>query len=1449
MYSLLDSATKYDDYTYRAKESGMTSLGISCHGNVFNWTKKKQKCDELGIKYIHGQEFYITKTLEEKVRDNWHCILIAKNWNGVKELNRLSSIGYTRDGHYYYDPRISLDELINTSDNIIVTSACLGGILNKADEESQEKFLNFIIENKNRCFLEIQHHNNKDQSDYNKKLYDLSNHHNLRLIAGTDTHSIDKNAEKIRSILQKSKNINFPDEDSWDLVWKSYDELVECYDVQNSLPKSIYMDAIENTNVMANMIENFELDFSYKYPKVYNDSKKVFFEKVYDGLKKKGLENNQEYVNRIQYESEAIEKNGAFDYLLLQEKITDWCRENDILPGYSRGSVSGCLCAYLLGITDIDSIKFGMNFERFMNLERVSLSDIDIDYPPDKREMVKDYIFNDLGLNSCDIVAFNTVATKGAIKDVGRALEIPLTEIAEINKTVESLNDNAFGKEYDKLFELSRLLEGTITSVGAHASGMITSTLNIDEELGTFTVSTNPRKISQVDMKGVDSLNFVKLDILGLDNIQIINETCKLANIERLTPNNVDFEDDKVWNDILNSNLGIFQWESDFAHQIYKKLFSKETLNKIQNVTGKVDKLALLSIGNGTIRPAGESYRDAICNGEFKNNGHKALDKLLSNTMGYLVFQEDILKFLNEFCGYSMGEADIIRRCLDEDTEIMMENGAYKKIKNISVGDAVQSFNKYNISEPNIVKNVFNNGKKECIKIGTNHGYVITATKDHKVLTQNGWRELGSLCKDDFIMTPKRINTLGDGLKPSSRLDMTDMFLMGILIGDGSLGNINDIHFTNHETILLDKFKECVEKRLKHNGEQCQYNISSQNGKNVDKIYSISVRTKRYKDSLKNFIIKYGLNCVSGDKKIPNEVMRYPVGEKLSNLIAGLFNTDGGYNTNRGSLEYCSNSIILIKQLRAILLKYGIYSYISKHWVGNSYNYYSYRVNIISPEDLEKFKHYILPYIVGEKSIEFKKIITSSLSGEKYNYMLPSECKKEILDMSKNMKKSIRSVGLDYDDNYDLCVHKQEFGISDIKAKKIVQNLYCPKTYEIIMSDFIPMRITSIEYAGLKNVYDIEIENTHNYIANGLVVHNCFSKKTGDMEQYIPEIKSGFIKTMKEQYNTSEKESETIAESFLRVIEDASSYLFSLNHSYPYSMIGYICAYLRYYYKLEFVTTMLNVNKNDIEKSANIIDYAKDNKILIKPPKFRFSRSSYFFDRETNSIYKDISSIKFLNEECGEQLYEIGKLKFDNFVDFLIYVEDNLKINSRQMSTLIKIKFFDEFGNNKKLLNIYEEFSKGKNKYSNKLKEKTKLERIEYLRKLEEKSPNECLDILDQIYFEQESLGYIQATYEKLSKKLVFVNSLDLRFAPRVEVYCLANGKTASLKVYKKTYENNPFNGGELLFCNDFEKKKPVKFMDGKYVETDGEAQWWLTRYSVVTPEEFNKILAENYNN
>ena len=262
----IDSVTKFAEYVDYAKSLGMTALGFSEHGCIFEHIKKKETIEKAGMKYIHGEEFYLTESLDIKQKDNYHVIIMAKNYDGFLELNKLSSIAFSRSSaqtcgvaeHFYYVPRITMDELEGVSDNLIIASACLGGVLNKGNDAIKERFIRFLTAHKDNCFLEVQHHSNERQVEYNKYLYELSQRTGLRLIAGTDTHCLNETHAKGRAILQKAKGIHFADEDGWDLTFKTYDELVNSYERQGALPKDAYLQAIENTNLLPDMVTTWE---------------------------------------------------------------------------------------------------------------------------------------------------------------------------------------------------------------------------------------------------------------------------------------------------------------------------------------------------------------------------------------------------------------------------------------------------------------------------------------------------------------------------------------------------------------------------------------------------------------------------------------------------------------------------------------------------------------------------------------------------------------------------------------------------------------------------------------------------------------------------------------------------------------------------------------------------------------------------------------------------------------------------------------------------------------------------------------------------------------------------------------------------------------------------------------------------------------------------------------
>lgn len=669
----IDSVTKFHQYIERAKEFGMTAMGFAEHGCVFEWAHKKEMIEAAGMKYIHAVEVYVTYEIvpDNLVRDNMHCVLIALDYEGVKEINRLVSKSFNReDGHFYYTPRITFDELKSTSGHIVVTSACTGGLFAKATGEQFNEILNFFIKNKDRCYLEVQHHLDPQQVQYNQALYRLSMQYKIPLIAGTDTHCLNEEHERGRSILQKSKNILFGEESLWDLKFKTFEELVESFKNQRALPEKVYLQAIANTTAMAERVKEFSLDTSYKYPHLYENPEAVLRQKVEEAISNHPYaieRHGVEALNaRVNEEIDTMCSTGAASYMLLQDYLRQWEKSQGITCGPGRGSVSGSMVAYLLGITKMDSMKFGLNFTRFMNSERVSLADIDTDYSPKDRDAVKLFLLRDhLGLEhvqTCEIITFNTIAEKGAVVDVGRALGIPLEEVRKISKLCEA--EKAPRDEYPELFEYVDIVNGTIVSIGSHPSGVLITDREIESEIGTCTTKGSDYPVSMLNMKELDGLNFVKLDILGLANVGLINETCRIAGIDIMTPDNTDFEDMDVWRAIRNDTTAIFQFESQSAAAYLRQFMSDKTLEKVSKRVDGFSMLKWMSFANGLLRPACASYRNKVADGEFHDNGMKELNDFLAPTLGYLCMQEDIIKWCVEFCGYTMGAADNVRRAI-----------------------------------------------------------------------------------------------------------------------------------------------------------------------------------------------------------------------------------------------------------------------------------------------------------------------------------------------------------------------------------------------------------------------------------------------------------------------------------------------------------------------------------------------------------------------------------------------------------------------------------------------------------------------------------------------------------------------------------------------------------------------------------------------------------------
>lgn len=643
--SLLDSCTNHRLYSDRAAELGQKAICFTEHGNLYSWIEKKEYANSKGLKYLHGVEIYITQNEigEEKIRDNFHTILIARNYDGLKEINLLVDKS-TQEDHFYYKPRITLSEFKQISNNVIKISACLASPLNKLRDESLIQYYDF---------LEVQPHiNSNDQKEYNLWLSEMSKKHHKPLIAGTDTHSLNKYKAECRSILQKAKNITFSNEDEFDLTYKSYDELVEMFKQQDILSEDEILTAIENTNVMADMVTDFELDTSFKYPKLYDNEEYVLKKRINDMYKdklKRGIiQKDPRYKEMVQEEMRVFKKIGMVGFMLFMSELVCWCWNNGIPVGYCRGSCGGSMIAYLTDIIDVNPITWHTMFSRFANEDRKEIGDIDLDIAPSQRHLVYEHIIESFGLDKTGyVLAIGTISDKGTIDEIGRALNIPLSEVKTIKDMYDENPDKA-RYTYQKVFYYFDGLKGTAISQSMHPAGVIVSPVTLPDNYGTFW--NDGKRILNINMEEIHDVSLVKYDLLGLKNIEIINDTCKLAHIPYPKSYTLNWNDKNVWKHITDSPVGIFQFESPYAFQLLKK-FSPVEVNS-------------LSLVNASLRPSGESYRDRLLSGETNKNPSELIDNLLAPNHGFLVFQEDTIKFLQQICGLSGSDADNIRRAI-----------------------------------------------------------------------------------------------------------------------------------------------------------------------------------------------------------------------------------------------------------------------------------------------------------------------------------------------------------------------------------------------------------------------------------------------------------------------------------------------------------------------------------------------------------------------------------------------------------------------------------------------------------------------------------------------------------------------------------------------------------------------------------------------------------------
>lgn len=729
-YSLLDGAARIKDMIDRAASLGMPALALTDHGTMFGVIDFYRAAREAGIKPILGCEVYLSprsRFQKEAKRDDsqYHLVLLAENNTGYRNLMHLVSSGYLEG--FYYKPRVDRELLKQCSEGLIALSACLAGeipslILQGQDEKAHQVAREYReIFGQNNFYLELHDHGLPEQKIVNEKLLEISKAEGIPLVAANDVHYLSRQDAGVHDVLlciqtgktvEESERMRFETEEFY---FKTAEEMEELF--------AGYEGALSNSLQIAERC-NVEKDFSKRYLPEYHlpggkSPDSYLKELCYKGLETRYSEITAEIKERLEYELKVISKMDYSHYFLIVWDLIEYAKKEKVIVGPGRGSAAGSLVAYSLGITNIDPLRYSLLFERFLNPERISMPDIDIDFCDDKRDKVMQYVCDKYGQEKvAQIITFGTMAARAAVRDVGRVLAIPYADVDRIAKLIpvepkmtirkaldQSKDLQVLYKEeqYRNLLDLSMAVEGMPRHASTHAAGVVIA----EEPLINFVPlykTADSSVVTQFPMNTLEDLGLLKMDFLGLKTLSIIGEA--LENIEKRHGENIDIEYISLENDAAYELLsrgettGIFQLESTGMRSVLRDLMP----NKFEDIIAVV---ALYRPGPMEQIPVFVESKHG--KREIKY-AHPVLEPILNETYGVIVYQEQIMEIAARMAGFTLGQADLLRRAigkkkmeiLDEQRQLFIngcvENG-YSKELAVEIYDLILKFASYGFNK------------------------------------------------------------------------------------------------------------------------------------------------------------------------------------------------------------------------------------------------------------------------------------------------------------------------------------------------------------------------------------------------------------------------------------------------------------------------------------------------------------------------------------------------------------------------------------------------------------------------------------------------------------------------------------------------------------------------------------------------------------------------------
>jgi len=694
-YSLLDGACRIEDLVKKAREFEMPGLAITDHGNMFGVIAFYKEVLKAGLKPIIGMEAYIAPNSRFDKQGGkggketaFHLILLARNLDGYKNLMKLCTIGYMEG--FYYKPRIDKQVLEEHSEGLIVLSSCIKGEIPykiiHGDEEGARQVAGFYKDVFGEHFyLEIQNHGIPEEETAMKGILRLSQELDIPVVATNDTHYLNQEHAEAQDILlciQTNNDLDDPNRLRFatdQIYFKSPEEMASLFkETPQALKTSL--DILEKCNVVLDFDTLHLPHFTIPEEENIHSLDEYLEVKAREGLKHRYKNISKKIEDRLSYEISIIERMGYAGYFLIVADFIDYARSHNIPVGPGRGSAAGSIVSYALGITDVDPLKYSLLFERFLNPERVSMPDIDIDFCYERRDEIIQYVKQKYGENNVtQIITFGSMNARAVIRDVGRVLKIPYGDVDKIAKMIPFMYDlqDTYKKvqpfrelidndpTYKKLYEYSLVLEGLARHASTHAAGVVITPGDLTEYVPIFK-STQGDVTTQFDMKSLESIGLLKMDFLGLRTLTVIEHTLQALRKQGIDVNihAIPLDDLDTYRIFTQGDtVGIFQFESSGM---------REHLRKLQ--PGSIEDLTAM---NALYRPGPmEMIDDFIARKHGRTPVrylHPLLEPILKETHGIIVYQEQVMQIASELGGFNMGKADILRRAMGKKSADLMQ--------------------------------------------------------------------------------------------------------------------------------------------------------------------------------------------------------------------------------------------------------------------------------------------------------------------------------------------------------------------------------------------------------------------------------------------------------------------------------------------------------------------------------------------------------------------------------------------------------------------------------------------------------------------------------------------------------------------------------------------------------------------------------------------------------